>query len=760
MTKGWKQGTAIVGVAATVMAGSVSAQDEGLGALTDVVTVTATKRPDPENVQDVPLAVTAFDEESLEALKVRDLTDLGFSAPNVALEDIGTVPGTANFAIRGLGINSSIPSIDPAVGVFLDGVYLGVNAGVVLDLFDIESVEILRGPQGLLFGRNTTGGAVVVNTSGPTDTFRARGRVAYEAPLGDDRGGPRRIASGSLSGPILPGRLNGKVGAYLNDDEGYFENRLDGSSIGESFTYSLRGALEFTPSETLTVLGKLDFTRRDGDGAISQNRGLFERDSFDVSLDEPGFADIETLTFSLRSDLDVGFGDGRITKIMGYRTLEQATRNDIDSGPERIFVSDTGLDQDQVSGELRYAGTFGRTELTTGLYGFHQDAAYFENRDLTALGAPFSYGGGTQEHTVLGIFGQADHHLTDTLALSLGLRLTREEKESAVTFVRPRPECSPIEGTCPTEGENPFAPGEPNGFRDRDEWSNLIPKIGLAYEPADTVLLYTHWTKGYRSGGYNLRATNPALFVETIEAGGEPSFDEEEVRSFEIGGKFETADGRGQLNLALFRTKIEDMQREVNLSSPTAGVSQFILNTADATIEGIEAEGQWRVGESLLLRANLGLIDAGYDRVLFDISSDDVVDRDDLALAIPRVPEATYGASVLHEADLRERGSLLTRVSFQHRDRVAYTDNNFGWIQAADMLDANLTWQPRDGRVALSLYGRNLLDEVQAGGDTQLPFGGPLSSGVAQPFGADPAGGTFSPLMPGRVIGVELRMSR
>ncbi|MEL6687781.1 MAG: Plug domain-containing protein, partial [Pseudomonadota bacterium] len=124
----------------------------------DEVVTTATKSADVETVQDVAVAVTALNSDTLEALKVRDLEQLAFAAPNVQLDDIGTTRGTANFSIRGLGVNSSIPSIDPTVGVFVDGIYLGVNTGVVFDIFDLESVEVLRGPQGLLFGRNTTGG--------------------------------------------------------------------------------------------------------------------------------------------------------------------------------------------------------------------------------------------------------------------------------------------------------------------------------------------------------------------------------------------------------------------------------------------------------------------------------------------------------------------------------------------------------------------------------------------------------------------------
>ena len=145
--------------------------------LEDIV-VTAQKRE--QLIQDVPLSITAFDSEQIDALKLRDLGDLTIKMPNVALDDIGTARGIANFSIRGLGINSSIPSIDPTVGVFVDGVYLGTNATVLYDAFDLESIEVLRGPQGVLFGRNVVGGAVLLNTKTPTDRYEASVRSSVE----------------------------------------------------------------------------------------------------------------------------------------------------------------------------------------------------------------------------------------------------------------------------------------------------------------------------------------------------------------------------------------------------------------------------------------------------------------------------------------------------------------------------------------------------------------------------------------------------
>ena len=753
---------------AAALAGAAAAQDREEGrrsvidAVTDEIVVTATKSNDPENVQDVPIAMTAYGEETLEALKVRDLEDLSFNAPNVSLDDIGTSRGTANFAIRGLGVNSSIPSIDPAVGVFVDGVYMGLNTGIVFDLFDLESVEVLRGPQGVLFGRNTTGGAILLNTGNPTDEFRYKARAAVEGPVDDDRGGLNSFVMGTVSGPIVEGALNGKVGAYYNKDEGYFRNLFDGSDFGEAETVIMRGALEYTPTEALTLLGKIEWFDSEGDGPAAQNRGTFRRDTFDFSVDTRGFYENETWNGSLRADLDVGFGEGTITNIFGYRDAELATGGDIDSLPVDLFTSTTALTQEQVSNELRYAGTFGAAQVTTGAYYFEQDVAYDETRDLLNATGPTAppefFGGGGQNHTVYGVFGQVDYALTENLTATAGLRWSLEEKDAFVTYIQPRPPCSVVEGTCPQGGTNPFT-GAPDGYTDDDDWENLAPKFGLTYQSGGQ-LAYASYTKGFRSGGYNFRITDVGSFLNDVlpAQGGAFSFDEEEVDAYEIGAKLQSEDGRARVNVALFRTDIGDMQREVNLSDPGAAVVQNITNTADATIHGLEVDGQVVVGDSLVLTANVGLIDAEYDEVRFDLTGDAVVDVRDQNLAIPRVPESTWGLGLIHELDMADSGAIVTTVNFQHRDEFAYTDNNFGWIQEADMLMANIAWEtPMEG-VSVSLYGQNLLDEVQAGGDTQLPFGGPLSTGVNQPFGQFPAAGTLSPLKKGRLIGVELRI--
>jgi iron complex outermembrane receptor protein len=721
---------------------------------TNVIVVTGTKTQNAENVQDVPLAVTAFNAESLDALKVRDVQGLTYSAPNVSLDQIGTSRGTANFSIRGLGINSSIPSIDPTVGVFVDGVYLGFSGGVVFDLFDLESLEILRGPQGILFGRNTTGGAVLINTGNPTDYFTGKFRAAVDGPLVDGgRGGANYTVSGVISGPIVEDTLLFKLGAYYNKNEGYFTNLFDGSNHGKAETKILRGALEGRFGD-LTLTGKLDYFTRDGDGPSGQNRGVFERDTFDLSIDERGNYDNEIWTGSLTAEVDIG--PGTLTNIFGYRDYSATTLGDIDSLPIFGFHSSTETEHDQISNEIRYAISTDNFDLTIGGFYFDQSIAYTETRDLPPLSPLTFYGGGSQDHEVLGAFAASQYYLTSDFSVIAGIRWSREEKYAGVTYVRPRPECSVVGGTCPTSGTNPFIPTENNGFEDGRSWTNWSPKFGFQYEFDDSQI-YAHWTRGYRSGGYNFRITNATVFETVVvpATGGNFGFDEERVDNYEIGGKFQTSDGALTVNAAVYLTEIDDMQREVNQSSPTAGVSQFILNTADAEILGFEVEGRARVTDNLIFTANLGIIDDDYKSVAFDISSDGAIDDADTALRLPRVPEVTWGVGMLHELIL-PNGAIVSRVNYQFRDEFAYTDNNLGWIQAADNLDANITWEtPMDG-LSVSIYGKNLLDQVQAGGDTQLPFGGPLSNGVNRPFDAYPAGGTLSPLSKGRQIGAEM----
>lgn len=794
-------------IALTVAASPAFAQS-AVDALRDEVLVTATKKADAENVQDVPLAVTAYGEEQLDALKVRDLGNLSYSAPNVQLEDIGTSRGVANFSVRGLGINSSIPSIDPAVGLFIDGVYIGQNGGQVLDIFDLESVELLRGPQGILFGRNVTGGAVLVNTKRPNlEEFEASAKFAVDSGL---RGtGANYYAMGSVSGPLIEGTLALKLSAYYNRDKGYHERYLGGPNLtatvagiggtaaflqglgypiavntpdefvnhGQAETWMIRPSLLWSISDSAELLIRYEHGDSSGDGPSAQNHPGFNasyvttggvvvppsvstnvffsapRDTLDFSIDEPGFYNFEWDAVTAELNIDVPFGDGTITNIFGWRQSSGNTLSDIDATPFWLFHSGSISEYDQLSNELRYSGTFGRLGTTIGFYYFTSDNGYEEQRFLLG-GRQSFFGGGIQDARQYGVFGQLEYDLTDAFTLIAGVRYTNEKKSVDIynlipPFTNAPPpapiaSCSVFDGSCGVD------------FSETRTWKNVTPKFGFQWAARDWFNVYGHWTEGVRSGGYNFRNTAALIPIE--------GFDEEQVQTIEFGFKAQPADGRATINAAIFRTDINDMQREVNLPDPVAGVVQLIRNTADAHIFGIEIEAQYAVTDNLLITGNLGRLNGEYENVFFNLNSDfldvttgtptttgiqnlpldtDIVDERDLQLEIPRLAPWTYGMGFVHSTPLTDNLSVDTRFNWSHRDANFYTDNNLGILNGADIIDATIALNIGE-KAVFSIYGQNLLNEVTHGGETQLP----------RALG----GGTFAPLNKGRVAGVELQL--
>lgn len=700
-----------------------------------------------------PGSASVFDASALAERHVDDLTALSFAMPNVSLDAIGTFRGVANFSIRGLGINSSIPSIDPAVGLFVDNMFVGINAGTLYDALDIESVQVLRGPQSVLFGRNTTGGAVLVKTGDPTWHWQGSVRLNVEAPLGKGRGAPLATVRAVTSGP-LSDRVAIRLAGLHSSDGGYFRNDVDGRAFGSSDTSIARGTILYRPTERLSLTAKAEWMKSDGEGAPGHNNGLFPRDNFHLSLDERGFHHAKSRLALLRAELDMGAG--KLTSLSGWRDYRLRTRNDIDSTPMTIFHSDTGTRQEQWSQELFYTRASDRVDLLVGAYAFGQRQGYDEDRNLAGFGQPKNYGGGRQRHGVYALYGNADVHVTEALTLSGGLRASYERKSADITYVRARDACSAIAGTCPVAGER--VPGENNGFTDRRHWTALSPRLGLSYRADARTSLYLNWQRGERSGGYNLRITQPAAFEQVAREQGTPAFGAERVDNVEAGMKWRSPDRRLYLSAAVFWTEVDNMQREISVASATSGLAQSVYNTADARIRGTEIEAEFTPLPALRLRANAGYIDARYRRIFFDISGDGRIDAADAALRLPRVPEWTWGAGGEWRRPMGS-AALIVQADFQHRARYAYTDNNYGWVDAIDRLDAGVAVDLGRPAMRIGLYGRNLLDQVQFGGDTQLGFaGGPNSDGNDRPFDPHPAAGTFSPLMKGRQIGLQLDM--
>ena len=749
-----------------------SAPTTGVTHLEEMV-VNALKRE--AMIQDVPVSMTAFDSEQIDALKLHDLGDLTITMPNVALDDVGVTRGIANFSIRGLGINSSIPSIDPTVGVFVDGIYLGTNTGVLYDAFDLDSIEVLRGPQGVLFGRNVVGGAVLVNTKTPTDHYEATVRSAVEG------GGkaPNMYVSGTFNAPLTD-TLRARFTVYSNQDQGWFENEYNGKAFGARDTLMLRPVVTWQPWNTLRFTLRYEYQDIDEDGPAAQTHtngaGLsyplfnFRRDSHDFAVNEEGFQKTSVHFFNARADWDVPFGNGTMTNIFGWREGVGDGLSDADASPLTLFHVAGAQASEQFSNELRYSGLFfDRLFLTTGFYYFQNDLFYHEQRlfgDPSGDILEFN-GGGIYNVETFGLFAAGDYDLTDRLMLTLGLRYTHEEKAAQITnILRTRDiQCHTVDG-----------PDCPIHFKDKAGWNSLSPKVGLTYRLDAETLLYAHWTRGFRSGGYNLRdsffdltqglsdaeiAGLEALGLEVARDLGTEVFDEEQIDNFEIGVK-KTWGDRVRLNASFFYNFVDDLQRELafgeNLPAPdpvtgrpvitfvdgrptiqtVQNIVQVIRNTADAEFWGLEMEGMVVLSPGLVLLGSFGYVEPDYTKVKFDLNRDGKLDDKDENLAPPRAAHWTYSLSLLHNLRVGTRARLASRVIYAYRDKEYVNDDNTGFNRQQKMLQAGVDIHLDNSQWVVGLYGKNLLDYARFGTDIQLPTG------------------TFSPLMRGRVFGLEL----
>jgi iron complex outermembrane receptor protein len=748
-------GTFAVGAILTLISGvSANAQDAfGVSSvLLEKITVTARKREEP--IQNVPLSVTHFSSEEIDTLKVRNLESLAVKMPNVALDDIGTVGGIANFSIRGLGINSSIPSVDPTVGVFVDGVYFGANiGGALFDTLDIESIEVLRGPQGTLFGRNVTGGAILINTKKPGDTLEVSFRTSFE-------GGGESLNSyymGTVGGP-LGETVSARITAYTNQDNGWFKNLHTGKAFGDLDVRMVRPVLVWEPTDDLSLVLRYQYDSIDGDGPAAQNHtngfgapnaaANFDRDSHDFSINHEGKRENEAHFFAAQADWDVGFGDGTITNIFGWRDSKTFSSVDLDASPLELMNAQAWSNYRQWSNELRYTGRFlERLNATTGVYYFSNKINYNEHRSLltdaiAASGLPFppgtdvsQFGGGNYDVETLGLFLSLDYDLTSHLTLTAGARYTRDKREGEIALIptssplAPLPSCNIVEG-----------PDCEFDFIDEETWHSWSPKLGATYYISGEANVYGHWTRGFRSGGYNLRNLSPDHSPGP--------YDEEMIDSFEAG--FKVTKDRGRLYGAVFYNMIDDMQREINFPDPALGIVQLIDNTADVETYGFELDGLFAIAENLFLTGSVGYVNPEYTKVKADLNRDGDLDVKDLDLELPRAAKWTYSVGLTHDTGAASWGRMTSRISYAYRDKSYFTDDNRGYILEQNILDAGIDIIPANGRFSIGLYGKNLLDEVKHGGDSQLP----ITLG-APPLSA-PLGGTFSPLAKGRIFGVQL----
>jgi len=694
-TRGARRTLMLAGVSAValplvLMAAPVAAQEAAPveeTATLDEVVVTARRRE--ERLQDVPVAVTALSAQALENLQAADIGDLEGSVPNLTLHE-----GDASNAVvyvRGVGQVDSLAFADPGVGIYVDDVYLGRAQGAFLSVYDVDRIEVLRGPQGTLYGRNTIGGAVKFVSTPLSAEWGGRG----EASVGDYGLVEARLGVGGALN--ADGTLLGKAAVSVSRRDGYADNAFNGLDDGDKDQVAGRISLEYRPSDDLSFRLNVDGSRDRPQSSRTPARatnvfGLYPDtlgDPFKVNAD---FGDLNNLdTFGAALIADWSLDDvWSFKSVTAWRSMDYDTHLDLDATPLPIFGTYVEEDQHQFSQEfqLTYAGE--RLNAVAGVF-------YFDETDVTfsgLVGPVISLVTGSindQHNKSYAAYGQATYDLTDRLKLTGGLRYTYEDKSFARTQTM-------YVGATTIPGRND--PGLLLTDIDTGEnWDSWSPKLGLDYKVSDDVLAYVSVSRGFKSGGFDGRSN---------DAAGAAPFDPETLWAYEGGVKSQWFDRRLTANAAVFWNDYTDLQLSSFTSDGAGGFAALFTNAAAATIRGAELELVARPIPPLTLNATIGYLDASYDEYIGPGGTDISDDRE-----LVNAPEWSGRLGAVYVADLDDKGSVTLGADASYRSKTFPTVSSSEVLaqESYTLVDAFVRWSDRDDHLFAELGGKNLTDE-------------------------------------------------
>jgi iron complex outermembrane receptor protein len=666
----------------------------------DRIKVTARKRE--ETLQQVPVAVTAFTPEALDKLNVRDLGDLDAQVPNLTIYAARGSTSTVTAYIRGVGQADPLWGVDPGVGIYLDDVYVARPQGALLDVFDVERIEVLRGPQGTLYGKNTIGGAIKYISKGLPKQLDGFGSITIgnynELDVKAAVGGP---IGGADSG------LRGRVSVASMNRDGFGTNTFTGQDVSDKEINAARFELGAFAGDNFDVRFALDW--------MDDQSGVRGARMLAANPLAPAYPPLDS-RYDIRSGMgnvnDTQMKGGSITAnwrlnddfalkyIVAKRESDTETNIDFDTTPlplvdVRAFYSDQ-----QVSNELQLnydAG--GRARGVMGLYWFDGDAGgqvlnHFYNPLLaTSLTNPLF--GDTQGYVNTKSFAAyADwtFDLTNQLKLDVGARYTDEDKH-AVALNR-----------FYTNGNYTTSWGTAANFDKTVNFKNVSPKISLDYQITPGIMVYGLASRGFKSGGYNIRANTTA-----VPRSGEP-FGDESVDSYEIGSKMSLLDESLFLNLAYFHNAYKDIQLSVFTSYTLPNGSQSFFgdftNAGRGTVQGLEVEYQWLPTQHWAISGNLAWLDAKYDE--FITAGVNVADSQRFTNA----PDFSGAINVEWRTALAGGGNLSARLGYAYQSEVWPTTDLSPAIRqdGYGLLNAGVIWKMNDAW-SFSLQGSNLTDE-------------------------------------------------
>lgn len=785
-------------IAAASSAGAEPAETNQASAarrsMLEEVVVTARRRE--ESLQDVPMAVTAFSDERLYKQFAVDLRDFGPAIPNFQLEQVGLFQSAAAFSGRGIGTGGIESFADPVVAVFVDGQYYPRVANALLDVFDLESVEVMRGPQGTLYGQNAFAGAVSVRTRRPSGERGAR----FEATIGDY---DSRIVKGSVETPIVQDVLNGKLSLIHRDFDGYFKIRnltgftdaeLDamvGRPVSERIGESAQGEtktvgrlfLQWLPRDDMEINLITTVERNRGDGSPGIN-GYFEpgggpsvfaqlgfpgrdpfgddhegipgdgSDPFEIGANHRDINDQDLLNVVAEVVWNTDYGEW--TTMFSVQDVDSFITTDTDGELVDLFSSEREEAYESVQFETRFnTQPSERSNLLAGLFVLRDKYDLFQRLTL-GFGDPgdpaadpprpavppfrfpidvrspmHSIGQNGQKRISVAPYVDFEYDLTPELTLNLALRATWEEKTA---FNNPNQVALGPPGVYLDEGDFDRVEFATECGTASESWFNVAPRVGLDYRPTDNLLVFGFWQRAFKSGGLLNNSATCAPFLES-------PFDEEQVDNFEIGMKGSFLEDRLLLNVNAFYAKYKDLQRSLIRFAPNTPTQQetFTSNAAGADIYGVELESQALLFEGLTWHANVGWLDAEYDEFCADLTGPvaipigeqpvspcggsatlvapglALIEDDNSDLSLTRAPEWDLSTRLVYEWMVGGLGYFSIEGAYSYTSKMHTAVNNAVRTDrgALGRFDASVTWSDPAERFRLSVWGKNLNDDVE-----------------------------------------------
>ncbi|WP_428819421.1 TonB-dependent receptor [Microbulbifer sp. MCCC 1A16149] len=677
------------------------------------VTVTAQKRE--QSLQEVPVAVTAFGEDQLLENGVADLSDIQKLTPNTTLQVSRGTNSTLTAYIRGIGQQDPLWGFEPGVGIYVDDIYVARPQGAVMDVFDVERIEVLRGPQGTLYGKNTIGGAVKYVTkklSGDTE-FRVRGGVgSYNQ---------RDLVLSGQTGLSDTAAVGFAVASYQRD--GFGENINTGAENYNKDILSGRVSLEFNPSEDLWIRLAADTTKDDSNarfGHLMFTNPYGGEEPLDNVYDHrsnmPSDNSVESTGMSLTAEWNLS-ESVTVKSITASRSGETRTNIDFDSSPRPDFDVPAYYDDDQFTQEFQLAWNGDNANLVSGIYYYEGTAAggFDAVLDIYSILLPTVFPNGLTQNVSgsvdtesLAVYANYNRSLTDKLNLIVGGRYTRDEKSARVFKANYDGLYSPMfadhfEGTA----ANPNPIGILTDYTNGDSWGQFSPKAGLDYIVSEDTMVYGSFSSGFKSGGFDMRG-DASVNPETEEG-----YDPETANTFEVGIKTELWNNRIRLNAAAFHTDYEDMQVTVqDFSTETQGFASSVVNAGEAEIRGFELEMMASITDRLTSNIVLGYTDGDYIEVMtYDTASGEKVNVADIWDNLQYSPAKTALGQLSYSMDMLG-GELVLNGSLSYRDGIQiYAAPSALDSDSVTLLDAGATYFSADGNWQLSLQGKNLREE-------------------------------------------------